>query len=90
MKIRPLKAIVKSVKEAAFKPIKSHQNTVISIGYNFCWKTVKKYINESGVFFRVHQLFANFNDSSRGEKSCLDERTGELVFREVDGSGFFG
>jgi transposase len=55
---RPLQALTDNVKDEPFKSIKGQQNAVNAIGYNFCWKTVKKYINEAGSFFRVFQPLA--------------------------------
>jgi hypothetical protein len=50
---RPLQALTDNVENEPFKSIKSQQNAVNAIGYNFCWKIVKKYINEAGIFSRI-------------------------------------
>ena len=50
---RPLQALTDNVKDEPFKSIKGQQNAINAIGYNFCWKSVKKYINEAGFFSRI-------------------------------------
>jgi hypothetical protein len=50
---RPLQALIINVEDEPFKSIKGQQNAVNAIGYKFCWKTIKKYINEADFFSHI-------------------------------------